>query len=278
MLDVVSVEIDCPEDRHDILIADLALLGYHAFVRERSATLGWIDASLWGSTVEQGTRRACAHVGGRIRSISEIPPQNWNEIWEATVRPIRVPPFLVRPSWAPAEEGLHDIVVDPKMSFGTGHHETTRLMLDYIPEFVSKGSTVLDLGTGTGVLAIAAARLGASRVLAVDNDPWSVENAKENVAANQVNGAVSVSEGTLEDVVEAVDVLLANINTGVLLACIPQFAGNLEDGGVVVLSGMLERDVSTIVESLEANGFSVLRRLGEGEWWSVAARLAGRAR
>ncbi len=273
MLDVVSVEIDCPENRHDILVAELAPLGFHAFVRERDATLGWIDASLWERGLEESTRAVCTNVGADFGAATRVAAQNWNARWEATVRPIRVPPFLVRPSWAEKDDALHDILIDPKMSFGTGHHETTRLMLGYISEYVGGGTHVLDLGTGTGVLAIAAARVGASEVRAVDNDPWSVANALENIAANEVDGVVVVEEGTLASVSGTFDVILANINTGVLLAIIPELSARLRSRGIIVMSGMLERDVPSIAASLESHGFVVARRAGEGEWWSVAARL-----
>src|SRR5690606_22579646 len=173
-------------------------------------------------------------------------PENWNQKWEETVRPVEVGRFLIKPTWCDIPPGAEDRVlleIDPKMSFGTGYHESTRLVLRLLPEFMSAGMRVLDAGTGTGVLAIAAARLGASRVLAFDFDEWSHTNAVENVYINGVTEAVSVELGSIEvagDV--SFDLILANINRNVLVEMLPDFKRRIGESGSMILAGLMQAD------------------------------------
>ncbi len=179
---------------------------------------------------------------------TEIADRNWNAEWEQTIQPIRAGRFRVRPTWTqvPPDEGVTDLIVDPKMSFGTGHHESTRLMLSRIDRMVRAGDTVLDAGTGTGVLAFAALACGAARAESFDFDPICLENAAENAVLNGMenrfrveldDGSGLMAEQPLFGGV-AFDVVMANINREVLRHMLPALHARLRVGGRLGLAGL----------------------------------------
>lgn len=194
-----------------------------------------------------------------VRAIAEtVEPQNWNARWEADYKPVVVPGWCtVRAHFhLPATDTPHEVVITPKMSFGTGHHATTWLMLDAMRGIDFRGKTVLDFGTGTGVLAILAGKLGATRVLAIDNDAWSVENAVENAELNGLGKKMEVQAGSLEAARGATfDVILANINRHVLLEHMREMRSILAPTGTAFISGLLEEDESVIIALARATGF-----------------------
>ncbi|HYE59256.1 MAG TPA: 50S ribosomal protein L11 methyltransferase, partial [Rhodothermales bacterium] len=201
-------------------------------------------------------------------AVREIADENWNAAYEATLGPIVVPPFLVRPSWAevpPDVDGLIEIVIDPKMSFGTGYHESTRLVLGLLPRLVQTGDRVLDAGCGTGILAIAALKLGAASALAFDVDTWAEENAAENFARNGVSDRAEVRIGSVEVVPEAgFDVVLANIHREVLLELMPDLSHRVRPDGHLVLAGLLRTDADTMREAVRQAGFTGVAEAEEG--------------
>jgi ribosomal protein L11 methyltransferase len=198
-----------------------------------------------------------------------VEPQNWNAVWESSFELVIVPGFCtVRAAFhAMNPETPHDIVITPKMSFGTGHHATTRLMIQAMRELAFPGQRVLDFGTGTGILAILAAQLGASMVLAIDNDEWSVDNARENIAANKTD-TVQIRQGSLEAVpaTEQFDIILANINRHILLSHMPDMYGLLRTGGKLLLSGIFAVDEYAITEKAILSGFKKHSIMQEGDW------------
>ena len=200
-----------------------------------------------------------------------IEPQNWNAVWEGSFEPVTVPGFCtVRASFHEANPDTpHDIVITPKMSFGTGHHATTRLMMQNMKDMDFGGKRVLDFGTGTGILAILAQQLGAREVLAIDNDEWSVENAVENVATNDAAG-VAIRLGSLEAAGnEPFDIILANINRHILLQYMPQMRSLLKLGGHLLLSGILRADEAIITDSAIGAGLTKGSAVSEDEWLAI---------
>src|SRR5690606_26129531 len=198
----VAITVTLPDDLHELLIAELADLGFDAFEREDGAVVAYGPAAVW-----TGVAREAVEDWLRARGLPEHVEErtmlavNWNARWEATIRPIPVGPFVIAPTWAEVPEehaGKTLLRIDPKMSFGTGYHESTRLALRFLPGLVGRtpgGERVLDAGTGTGILAIAALRLGAREAVGFDIDPWSAENAAENAALNGVADRFEVREG-----------------------------------------------------------------------------------
>lgn len=217
-----------------------------------------------------------ADVELRARPLYE---RDWQTSWRDFFGIVRTGGgVIVVPTWVEHEPAPDEVVVrlDPGQAFGTGHHETTRLCLAALAQAVRPGVRVLDVGTGSGILAIAAAKLGAARVEALDIDPVAVEVARANVRANGVADRVHVVAGSLEaPLAEAVEVVVANINTESDVALAPAFAESLVPGGRAVVSGFLAPDVPVVREALVAAGLTVEAVRHEGEWALLEARRPG---
>jgi ribosomal protein L11 methyltransferase len=204
--------------------------------------------------------------------VSDAPETDYSK-WRASVSAHRVGNLVVAPPWLAGEyDSPTTIVVDPAMAFGTGEHPTTRGVMRLIQGVVRSGDVVADLGAGSAVLSIAAAKLGARRVTAVEIDPDSIGNAEENVRVNGVEDVVDVIEGdaaTLLPLLAPVRVVLANIISSVLIALLPTIRASLDAGGRAILSGILVEERATMVAALDADGWIVEREDTEEAWWSV---------
>ena len=205
----------------------------------------------------------------------EIAERNWNAEWEASVLPERATQdLIITPSWhldqARAMASKYVLIIDPKMSFGTGHHETTRLCLQAIEKLDVVGKHVLDLGTGTGVLAMYALLRGAEDAVGIDTDHWSIENATENRELNELApGKFELRSGTLETASkpeERFDVILANIHRNILLESAASIREHCSAGAKIVLSGILMYDIAEIRGTYEAHGFRFVHEWKENEW------------
>ena len=204
-------------------------------------------------------------------SKSIIKEQNWNAVWESNFEPIRVGDFVgIRAHFHPEfePEVAHDLKITPKMSFGTGHHPTTFSMIQLMQRINFKAKTVFDFGTGTGILAILAEKLGAQKVLAVDNDDWCIENATENM----LNNASKVI--TIEKVESALqkdhyDIVLANVNRHIIEANMDELTQIGKPGGILVLSGLLIEDQLDIVELAASKGWQFQEAQSLNGWVSV---------
>jgi ribosomal protein L11 methyltransferase len=196
-----------------------------------------------------------------------VPEQNWNELWESNFEPVIIEGLCtIRADFHHITVTTpYEIIITPKMSFGTGHHATTHLMMEAINHFGVKGQKVLDFGTGTGVLAILAEKLGAASITAIDNDEWAVANALENVVANGCKH-IEVMQGSLEQVAETnFNVILANINRHILMEYMDSLHDKLAPQGMILMSGLLEDDEKIIVDAAANVGLqnkSVTRRNG----------------
>lgn len=201
-----------------------------------------------------------------------LPAQNWNEIWESNFQPVVVGDFCaVRADFhAPVAGVQHELVINPKMAFGTGHHETTWLCLAALERLPVRGARLLDFGCGTGILAILAARLGAEHVEAIDIEEESYRNTLENSALNGVGERVAARCGTLTDVQgRDFDGMLANINRNVILDSLPRLAELLKPEGWLLVSGILRTDEPAVVAAAEAAGFSVKKIEARGNWLCI---------
>ena len=215
----------------------------------------------------------------RWRRARRLRQQDWRDSWKRYFRPRRIGErLLVKPSWATYDVAAGDMVIeiDPGMAFGTGQHPTTAMCLRALEERLKPDRAVLDLGTGSGILAIAAARLGAKRVLALDTDPQAVKAARQNAAANGVAGVVEVRVGTLpaDAGEERFDLAVANISGLTIERLAPAFAGSLRDGGTLIVSGFLEDTVDELSRALAAAGFRVERVDAEGVWRAIVGRAS----
>ncbi len=203
-------------------------------------------------------------------AVRRVADEDWLVSWKAQFEPLRVGPFFVRPSWSEArDEGLA-LVLDPGMAFGTGLHPTTRQCLEALGEMDVAGRSVLDVGTGSGILAIAAAKRGARTVAAVDTDPLAVKAAGENALRNGV--VADVREGSADAVLGRFDVVLANLVADVLVAIAPQLRARLADGGTLVCAGIVAEKEARVAAALEAEGLRVAGRDQRDDWVRLTAR------
>ena len=203
--------------------------------------------------------------------------RNWNKEWEANYQPILIGDFCyVRASFHPAVENVqHTILVNPRMAFGTGHHETTFLMMKAIEQLNITGKKILDLGCGTGILSILCEKVGAEDILSVDIDPTAIENLKENIRCNNSKKITSL-EGTIHDVKSKFDFIFANINRNVLLEEAEQIVQQLNQNSKLILSGFYEKDGAVIREKYEQNGLQWVASENKNGWLCVIYKKVGK--
>lgn len=255
------------QDVKDVLMAMLGAAGFEGFEEQEHKLLAYMPEENFNKNVvdEIVAPFAVAY------DTEVIPMQNWNALWESNFQPVVVDDFCaIRAHFhEPVTAARYEIVITPKMSFGTGHHATTQQMILQMKDMDLMGKSLLDFGTGTGVLAILAEMLGATDILAIDNDEWSVENALENISRNNCTD-ITVALGTLEDFKGVKkDVILANINRHILLHYMAGLYLATADGGMILMSGLLAEDEVMIMESALAAGFSFLRITEQANWISL---------
>lgn len=269
----VKIEVTPRNPWSEILVAELADLGFESFVDSETgvdayapATIGEL-ANLFSQTSLADNPEVKMNYSSTV-----IPHQNWNAEWEANFEPVVVDERLV--ILAP----FHDIssfqheskiIIQPQMSFGTGHHQTTFLMSQYLLDLPELPKKVLDMGTGTGVLAILAEFKGAEEILAVDIEPWSVENTKENAERNNCS-KIKALEGDIDVTFgNKFGLILANINKNVLKAHLPAYASICETGGLLYLSGFFETDVAELTSEAKKVGFELVEVRTKETWASM---------
>lgn len=255
----------------DILIAELGEVGFESFVEEETGVLAYIQKEEWSENILDGLYILNNGNFDISFTCKEIAQENWNATWERNFQPILVDDrCMVR---APFHDPLnveYDIIIEPKMSFGTGHHETTHMMLQHILTLELDDKTVLDMGCGTGVLAILASKRGAKELDAIDIDNWCYLNSLENVERNGT-GNISVFEGDAALLGERkYDVIIANINRNILLEDIPIYIGCLKREGVLLVSGFYLEDLPLITEKCHEVGLRFEKNLEKNNW--VAAK------
>lgn len=198
-----------------------------------------------------------------------VEEQNWNSIWEQNFQPVIVEDFCaIRAHFhKPISSVEHELIITPKMSFGTGHHATTYLMMQQMRDIDFENKTVFDFGTGTGILAILAEKLGAEKIIAIDVDDWSIENAKENFSHNHCSKiTVSLSSNLPH---KQFDVALANINRNVLLDYMRQLSKIVKPNGFLLLSGLMVADETVITAAASQSSFQMQKRLERDNWISL---------
>lgn len=251
----------------DILVAELGEAGFESFTENPDGVIAYIQKSDWNASLLDDVQILQSEEVSFSYDVKEIEQVNWNLEWEKNFEPIVVDnevsiraPFHKNPGLA------YDIVIEPKMSFGTGHHETTHLMVQHLRELELHGKHVLDMGCGTGILAIFAEMRGASSIDAIDIDSWCYENSIENVARNQCK-AISVFEGDSSLLKpKTYDLIIANINRNILLADMKIYADSLKDKGLLLLSGFYTEDIEKINASAEENGLLLDKKLERNNW------------
>ncbi len=254
---------------NEILMAELIEIGFDSFTEELEGILGYIQKELFK---EEELMQLPIFNNPEVKieySYEEMPNINWNEEWEKNFSPINIDDkVLIRAEFHEPKPEMHEIIIQPKMSFGTGHHPTTHLMVQQMMDMDLQDKTVLDMGCGTSVLAIYAKQRGAGKTVAIDIDEWSVENSKENAERNGVE--LAISQGTADNLgTEKFDVILANINRNILISDIPTYVSVLNDGGKLLLSGLCFFDVDDILQVCTEENLKMEKQMQREEWVSI---------
>jgi ribosomal protein L11 methyltransferase len=259
----ISVVFDAPAEQRAILSALLLDAGFTGVEEKPDQMIASIEADLFDETAVKAMMSDFAIP----YQLLESEEQNWNADWEKSFEPVAVEDFaIIRAGFhAPSSNFKHEIIITPKMSFGTGHHATTYLMIQQMKDIDFTGKSVIDFGTGTGVLAILAEKLGAASVLAIDNDEWSINNCRENIEDNHCQRINARLADTIPEEPVA-DIILANINLNVILDNLERIKAALANGGLVLFSGLLVSDEDIISKSLTAKGFSLQNVKNRNGW------------
>ncbi|MGB1449622.1 MAG: 50S ribosomal protein L11 methyltransferase [Flavobacteriaceae bacterium] len=254
----------------EITLAVLSELGFESFVETEVGLEAYMQEQDWQADLldelyplaEKGL-----DIGWTLRA---IPPENWNAVWESDFQPIVIEnQCAVRADFHSPIDVPYELVITPKMSFGTGHHQTTYMMLNYLLQYPPNEQTLLDMGCGTGVLAILAEKLGAVAVDAIDVEPWCYENTLENIATNACQ-KIRAAEGDSKQIpVKEYDTILANINMNVLLMDIPLFSKRLKENGRLFLSGFYTQDIPAIEAKANQNGMRLVEFQERDNWVSA---------
>jgi ribosomal protein L11 methyltransferase len=252
------------EQQCEILIAVLSEYGFEGFEEDQNQLLAFIPEKKFN---EKDVEAILSNMSLSY-SKKNIPKKNWNEEWEKNFEPITINDFCgVRACFhQPIKNVLYEIIITPKMSFGTGHHATTYLMIDAMKNINFKNKIVLDFGTGTGILAILAEKLGAKKIIAIDNDEWSIDNAIENMIANNCKAISIEQKDTIPFAENGFDIILANINRNIILEQLPFFKQQLTSKGVLLVSGLLNEDYKEMELQTTINNLSITRKYLKSNW------------
>lgn len=278
---VANFDIECADEllqpARELLSAAACEAGFEAFEDTDNGIAGYVQRPLYDKEALDAAIADYMPEGTKVTyNIEEVPDQDWNQDWEDQgFEPIGVSDHLViydakhtDMSMFASDDGVMRIFIEARNAFGTGTHQTTRMILRRLLGMDLTGKSVLDCGCGTGILGIVALRLGANRVLGYDIDEWSSENAKHNAALNGVEnldvllGDASVLDGVKEEF----DVVIANINRNILLNDMTAFRSHLKTGGRLILSGFYETDVPMLEQAAQSNGLTIIDVVTDGEW------------
>ena len=269
----INAQVTPTEPWADLLIAALGEIGYESFEKTDTGFLGYIPEQEYSAQRTQEALESYAEHCGVSFVSKTIHATNWNADWEKNFTPITVGDRIhVRAPFHPVSNAEYEIVIEPKMSFGTGHHQTTYLMLEHLLELDLDQKSVLDMGSGTAVLAIMACKRGARMATAIDIDQWCGQNGLENAQRNGIEN-IEVLVGTAQLLPKApeYDVIIANINRNVLLGDMARYAACLRGGGIVLLSGFYEADLDLIQKKCEECGLMYQGHTTKDSW--VAAKF-----
>ncbi len=249
----------------EVLIALLADQGFESFVSTETGFDAFIQEKEWKDNSLENLGEFDFTYSWKQEKIEQ---KNWNEEWENNFHPVEIEGKckIRAPFHPPAGEGVMDVIIMPKMSFGTGHHQTTRMMSAALFDLDVKNKIVLDMGCGTGVLAIVAEKLGAKKILAIDIDEWSVENSIENAISNHCKN-ISVQLGNVSLLQnKKFEIILANINRNILLADLADYKKCLNQNGFILLSGFFENDIAELDKMASSIGIHKVKTHTDEGW------------
>jgi len=270
MADYIKIEFEhLNSQQKDIVIALLSDLNYEGFEEADDVLKAYIPSRIY----DENKLKIIARNQQLSFSVTKLEHKNWNKHWESNFQPVIISRLNDLFPWVAIRAAFHqripdvnhELIITPKMSFGTGHHPTTSMMIRIMGELDFAGKTVLDFGTGTGILAILSEKLGASKIIAIDNDDQSIENAAENFESNKCS-KIQLFEASTADVDIEFDIILANIMKGVILDNLAVFTKRMVNGGVAVFSGLLADDEREILEKATGNDLILDKKVQDKNW------------
>jgi ribosomal protein L11 methyltransferase len=281
--DYIEIRLDAPVDAGELL----------AYLPGREAVGAWENGGticlywpkrLWAPHVAEDLQCALRRLGVDIGIcdvfIREVVDRDWNELWMKSIRPVLIGSHVfVRQSWNPAKApiGVIELIIDPKRAFGSGFHATTQLLVQWVAEIAGTGGRVLDVGTGSGILAMTALRAGAAQAVGLDTDEMAIECARENAALNNFGPELELRVGTVEALgARKFDIILANIDRKTLLSCAGNLGNNLVANGRLLLSGLQETDRDELSEALAGAGGRIIEMRRLEEWLAMAVAFGHR--
>ncbi|WP_299669415.1 50S ribosomal protein L11 methyltransferase [uncultured Polaribacter sp.] len=258
------------EPTTEILIAELGNVGFESFVETENGVTGYIQKEEWHAAILERIFVLNSDEFSIEYNQKEVEQTNWNAEWEKNFSPIQVDDLVsIRAPFHKNPNLKYDIVIEPKMSFGTGHHETTHMMIQHLLQLDLENKKVLDMGCGTGILAIFAEMKGAKPLDAIDIDNWCYENSLENVARNNCKN-ISVYEGDSSLLInKKYDVIIANINRNILLMDMKVYANCLNENGILLLSGFYKEDIPIIDAEVSKFDLKLDRSIQRNNWVSL---------
>ncbi|WP_417785456.1 50S ribosomal protein L11 methyltransferase [Tenacibaculum sp.] len=262
-----TFEVTPKEPTTEILIAELGVLGFESFVENENGVIAYIQKEDWNKDILNDVFVLNSEEFSIDYKHKEIEQTNWNEEWEKNFNPIQVDDLVsIRAPFHEDPNLKYDIVIEPKMSFGTGHHETTHMMVQHLINLDVANKKVLDMGCGTGILAIFAEMKGAQPIDAIDIDAWCYENSLENVERNSCKH-ISVYEGDASLLKEKkYDVIIANINRNILLNDMETYTNCLTEKGVLLLSGFYSEDIPVIDNEVSKYSLTLKDTIKRNNW------------
>ena len=275
----ISLDIQCRNKAHcEILIALLSNLGFDSFEERLSGIFTSIEVDQWNEKLVLDLFRNYKNSFKLEWTVEELEKINWNKKWEMNFDPVIIDNKIsIRSPFHPIQPCKYEILIMPKMSFGTGHHDTTKLMLRHQLKIDHINKSILDIGTGTGILTIMAKHLGATHLEATDIDNWCIENSKTNFALNSLRNQAIVHLGTITQVNPAgkFDIILANLHKNILCEEIPHYKSLLKNKGRLVVSGFYQEDNAEIMKVCTNQGLCVSGNITAESKWSALSFKKG---
>ena len=261
----IDFDVSPPEGR-DILLALLSSHQFESFLETETGVKAYFRQADWNTiSLEQLTNNMPSNFVVS-HQITEIPYENWNQKWESSFDPIVVGDYTIRAPFHPPKTTAFELIIEPKMSFGTGHHQTTKLMMNTALQIDFENKHILDMGCGTGILGILASHLGAKDIMAVDIEPWCVKNTVENAFRNGCDQLLEACLGDIDIVTGTYDLIFANINRNTLLRHIPKYAQQLQHQGILLLSGFYVIDLEEITQKCVQNSLFLDEHTSLDDW------------
>jgi len=263
----INIELPIINDNIDeILIAVLSEIGFEGFFNDETILRSYIKENIFNK--EQFEQLLFQFLPNAHYSIKTMPNKNWNEQWEKTYDPVIINEYcIIKAPFHKIEKKYPlEIIINPKMAFGTGHHQTTQLIIERLFEIDLKNKIVIDAGCGSGILSIAAEKLGATKILAFDIDEWSVQNTIENIELNCCKN-ILVKKGTINDIKPLpAHIVLANINRNILLNEMKHYNTYLNSNGLLIISGFIQPDIDILLHKAQLEGFIHVNSYQKNEW------------